>query len=129
MSGSSASTPHAPTDGRHGTCPVRCSRNTGSAAPVASQRVLDEARLLEAPVTVALHRYVEGIIAVSREWPLDGMGWAGASLTCERGLPTGWSWPVEPQDVGGPSEVSAYECRVGCACTISGRVWVGPGNR
>jgi hypothetical protein len=71
MSGSSASTPHAPTDGRHGTCPVRCSRNTGSAAPVASQRVLDEARLLEAPVTVALHRYVEGIIAVSREWPLD----------------------------------------------------------
>jgi AcrR family transcriptional regulator len=36
-----------------------------------SERVLDEARLVEAPVTVALHRYVEGIIPVSREWPLD----------------------------------------------------------
>lgn len=36
-----------------------------------AQRVLDEARLDEAPVTVALHRYVEGIIPVSREWPLD----------------------------------------------------------
>lgn len=34
-------------------------------------RVLDEARLVEAPVSVALHRYVEGIIPVSREWPLD----------------------------------------------------------
>jgi AcrR family transcriptional regulator len=36
-----------------------------------AQRVLDQARLPEAPVTVALHRYVEGIIPVSREWPLD----------------------------------------------------------
>jgi len=36
-----------------------------------AQRVLDEARLVEAPVPVALHRYVEGIIPVSREWPLD----------------------------------------------------------
>ncbi len=36
-----------------------------------AQRVLDEARLLEAPVSVALHRYVEGIIPVSREWPID----------------------------------------------------------
>ncbi|MGX7681232.1 TetR/AcrR family transcriptional regulator [Jatrophihabitans sp. DSM 45814] len=36
-----------------------------------AQRVLDEARLVEAPVAVALHRYVEGIISVSREWPLD----------------------------------------------------------
>jgi AcrR family transcriptional regulator len=35
------------------------------------QQVLDEARLDEAPVAVALHRYVEGIIPVSREWPLD----------------------------------------------------------
>lgn len=56
---------------------------------------------------------------------LDGMGWAGASLTCERGLPTGWSWPVEPQDVGGPSEASAYECWFGCARAVGGRVWVG----
>ncbi|MFK3984671.1 TetR/AcrR family transcriptional regulator [Micromonospora sp. NPDC050397] len=36
-----------------------------------ASRVLDEARLVEAPVAVALHRYVEGIIPVSREWPLD----------------------------------------------------------
>jgi AcrR family transcriptional regulator len=35
------------------------------------EQVLDQARLDEAPVTVALHRYVEGIIPVSREWPLD----------------------------------------------------------
>jgi AcrR family transcriptional regulator len=36
-----------------------------------TERVLDEARLTEAPVSVALHRYLEGIIPVSREWPLD----------------------------------------------------------
>ncbi|MFJ4849916.1 MULTISPECIES: TetR/AcrR family transcriptional regulator [unclassified Streptomyces] len=36
-----------------------------------SGRVLDEARLTEAPVQVALHRYLEGIIPVSREWPVD----------------------------------------------------------
>jgi AcrR family transcriptional regulator len=36
-----------------------------------AQQVLDAARLLEAPVPVALHRYVEGIIPVSREWPVD----------------------------------------------------------
>ncbi|MEU4098993.1 helix-turn-helix domain-containing protein [Streptomyces sp. NPDC026673] len=36
-----------------------------------AQRVLDEARLVEAPVPVALHRYVEGIVPVSREWPVD----------------------------------------------------------
>ncbi|MCI2420013.1 TetR/AcrR family transcriptional regulator [Saccharopolyspora sp. K220] len=36
-----------------------------------SARVLDEARLREAPVAVALHRYVEGSISVSREWPVD----------------------------------------------------------
>lgn len=35
-----------------------------------AQRVLDEASLLEAPVPVALHRYVAGIIPVCREWPL-----------------------------------------------------------
>jgi AcrR family transcriptional regulator len=34
-------------------------------------RVLDGARLTEAPVAVALHRYVEGIVPVSREWPVD----------------------------------------------------------
>ncbi|MDX3098849.1 helix-turn-helix domain containing protein [Streptomyces sp. ME19-03-3] len=36
-----------------------------------AERVLDEARLTEAPVPVALHRYVEGIVPVSREWPVD----------------------------------------------------------
>ncbi|GAA1873882.1 TetR/AcrR family transcriptional regulator [Asanoa iriomotensis] len=35
-----------------------------------SEQVLDEARLTEAPVAVALHRYVEGIVPVSREWPV-----------------------------------------------------------
>ncbi len=35
--------------------------------------VLDDARLTEAPVAVALHRYVEGIVAVSRLWPVDIM--------------------------------------------------------
>jgi AcrR family transcriptional regulator len=37
----------------------------------AASRVLDEARLTAAPVAVALHRYVEGIIPVSRQWPVD----------------------------------------------------------
>ncbi|MEV0719625.1 helix-turn-helix domain-containing protein [Asanoa sp. NPDC050611] len=36
-----------------------------------SERVLDAARLTAAPVAVALHRYVEGIVPVSREWPVD----------------------------------------------------------
>ncbi|MEU9242460.1 helix-turn-helix domain-containing protein [Streptomyces shenzhenensis] len=36
-----------------------------------AERVLDEARLTEAPVPVALHRYLEGIIPVSRVWPVD----------------------------------------------------------
>jgi AcrR family transcriptional regulator len=37
----------------------------------ASEAVLDAARLTEAPVAIALHRYVESIIPVSRRWPLD----------------------------------------------------------
>ncbi|MFJ6903246.1 TetR/AcrR family transcriptional regulator [Streptomyces griseoluteus] len=36
-----------------------------------AEQVLDEARLTEAPVPVALHRYLEGIIPVSRQWPVD----------------------------------------------------------
>jgi AcrR family transcriptional regulator len=32
---------------------------------------IDDARLREAPVTVALHRYVENIIGVNRMWPVD----------------------------------------------------------
>jgi AcrR family transcriptional regulator len=37
----------------------------------AAEAVLDSARLMEAPVAVALHRYLEGIIPVSRQWPVD----------------------------------------------------------
>jgi AcrR family transcriptional regulator len=37
----------------------------------AAERVLDEARLTRSPVAVALHRYVEGIVPVSRQWPVD----------------------------------------------------------
>ncbi|MFJ8004044.1 TetR/AcrR family transcriptional regulator [Streptomyces fagopyri] len=36
-----------------------------------AEQVLDEARLTEAPFSVALHRFVEGIIPVSRVWPVD----------------------------------------------------------
>jgi AcrR family transcriptional regulator len=36
-----------------------------------AEQVLNEARLTEAPVPVALHRYLEGIIPVSRQWPVD----------------------------------------------------------
>ncbi|WP_433476310.1 TetR/AcrR family transcriptional regulator [Spirillospora sp. CA-142024] len=37
----------------------------------ACQEVVDQARLNEAPVPIALHRYAEGIIDVSRRWPID----------------------------------------------------------
>ncbi|MEU5980249.1 TetR family transcriptional regulator [Streptomyces sp. NPDC047315] len=37
----------------------------------ACEQVVAEARLTEAPVLVALHRYAEGVIAVSRRWPVD----------------------------------------------------------
>lgn len=37
----------------------------------ACEQVLAQARLAEAPVAVALHRYAEGIITVSRRWPVD----------------------------------------------------------
>ncbi|MEU8780427.1 helix-turn-helix domain-containing protein [Streptomyces sp. NPDC048637] len=37
----------------------------------ACEKVLAQARLEEAPVAVALHRYAEGIITVSRRWPVD----------------------------------------------------------
>ena len=32
---------------------------------------IEDARLREAPVAVALHRYVENIVAVNRRWPVD----------------------------------------------------------
>lgn len=37
----------------------------------AIEQAIADARLREAPVTVALHRYVEGIIEVNRKWPVD----------------------------------------------------------
>ncbi|WP_189382251.1 TetR/AcrR family transcriptional regulator [Streptosporangium nondiastaticum] len=37
----------------------------------AIERATEDARLREAPVAVALHRYVEGIIGVNRTWPVD----------------------------------------------------------
>ncbi|MBO4259811.1 TetR/AcrR family transcriptional regulator [Streptomyces griseorubiginosus] len=37
----------------------------------AIESAIEDARLREAPVAVALHRYVENIIAVNRAWPVD----------------------------------------------------------
>lgn len=37
----------------------------------AVEAAIEAARLREAPVAVALHRYVEGIIAVNRKWPVE----------------------------------------------------------
>jgi AcrR family transcriptional regulator len=37
----------------------------------AVEEAIEAARLREAPVAVALHLYVEGIIAVNREWPVE----------------------------------------------------------
>ncbi|MEV7079998.1 TetR/AcrR family transcriptional regulator [Streptomyces sp. NPDC093516] len=37
----------------------------------AIEEAIKEARLREAPVAVALHRYVESIISVNRNWPVD----------------------------------------------------------
>ncbi|MFG2675597.1 TetR/AcrR family transcriptional regulator [Streptomyces sp. NPDC048445] len=37
----------------------------------ACEQVLADARLAEAPVAVALHRYAEDIITVSRRWPVN----------------------------------------------------------
>ncbi|MGI5206142.1 TetR/AcrR family transcriptional regulator [Spirillospora sp. CA-108201] len=37
----------------------------------AVEKAVTAARLREAPVAVALHRFVEGIIAVNREWPVE----------------------------------------------------------
>lgn len=37
----------------------------------AVEQVLDAARLMEAPVAVALHRYVEGIVPSVRLWPVE----------------------------------------------------------
>ncbi|MFE4454763.1 TetR/AcrR family transcriptional regulator [Streptomyces sp. NPDC056796] len=37
----------------------------------AIEHAIQDARLREAPVPVALHRYVENIISVNRTWPVD----------------------------------------------------------
>lgn len=37
----------------------------------AVEQAVDAARLDQAPVAVALHRYVEGIIAANRKWPVE----------------------------------------------------------
>jgi AcrR family transcriptional regulator len=37
----------------------------------AAGEAMDEARLEQAPVAVALHRYVELIVGVTRRWPVD----------------------------------------------------------
>ena len=37
----------------------------------AIEHAIEDARLREAPVSVALHRYVENIIVVNRTWPVD----------------------------------------------------------
>lgn len=37
----------------------------------AVEHAIEDARLREAPVAVALHRYVENIIGVNRAWPVD----------------------------------------------------------
>jgi AcrR family transcriptional regulator len=37
----------------------------------AVEEAIEAARLREAPVAVALHRYAEGIIAVNRRWPVE----------------------------------------------------------
>ncbi|MFD5739462.1 TetR/AcrR family transcriptional regulator [Streptomyces massasporeus] len=37
----------------------------------AIEDAIEDARLREAPVAVALHRYVENIITVNRTWPVD----------------------------------------------------------
>lgn len=51
----------------------------------ACEKVIAEARLTEAPVAVALHRYAEGIITVSRQWPVDIRHVQGDAATARLG--------------------------------------------
>jgi AcrR family transcriptional regulator len=44
----------------------------------------EEARLTEAPVAVALHRYVEGIIVATRRWPVEFDRMKGDATTAAR---------------------------------------------
>jgi AcrR family transcriptional regulator len=50
----------------------------------AVEAAVEAARLREAPVSVALHRYVEGIIAVNREWPVERSRMITAEIIGER---------------------------------------------
>ncbi|WP_037762824.1 TetR/AcrR family transcriptional regulator [Streptomyces sp. 142MFCol3.1] len=86
----------------------------------AIEEAVEAARLREAPVTVALHRYVEGIIAVNRKWPVELTRMRAEESIRERrnrvirefdvfleraidegllrsGLPTGWVSSLLPQ--------------------------------
>ncbi|WP_097275285.1 TetR/AcrR family transcriptional regulator [Streptomyces sp. TLI_55] len=86
----------------------------------AIEDAIEDARLREAPVAVALHRYVENIIAVNRTWPVDlGRMLAEDSVhtrrdaamqevdtflaratdegLLRRGLPDGWASALLPQ--------------------------------
>ncbi|MFI6874395.1 TetR/AcrR family transcriptional regulator [Streptomyces sp. NPDC050400] len=86
----------------------------------AIEQAIADARLREAPVAVALHRYVENIIVVNRTWPVDlGRMLADESVHARRdasirevdafldrateegllrpGLPQGWASALLPQ--------------------------------
>ncbi|QOV47874.1 TetR/AcrR family transcriptional regulator [Streptomyces chromofuscus] len=86
----------------------------------AIEKAIEDARLREAPVAVALHRYVENIIAVNRTWPVDlarmladddvrarrdasarevdaFLDRATAEGLLRSGLPDGWASAVLPQ--------------------------------
>ncbi|MHC3472827.1 TetR/AcrR family transcriptional regulator [Streptomyces sp. 7R007] len=86
----------------------------------AIEHAITDARLREAPVAVALHRYVENIITVNRTWPVDltrmladdsvharrdaaiqevdaFLERAADEGLLRRGLPTGWASALLPQ--------------------------------
>ncbi|MFF8381275.1 TetR/AcrR family transcriptional regulator [Streptomyces sp. NPDC015661] len=86
----------------------------------AVEQAIEDARLREAPVAVALHRYVENVIAVNRTWPVDlsqmladdtvrarrDMSVREVDIFLERaadegllraGLPQGWASALLPQ--------------------------------
>uniref|UniRef100_UPI002A810491 TetR/AcrR family transcriptional regulator n=1 Tax=Streptomyces sp. CRN 30 TaxID=3075613 RepID=UPI002A810491 len=89
----------------------------------AIERAVEDARLREAPVAVALHRYVENIITVNRTWPVDlalmladeavrrrrdacvaevdaFLRRAAEEGLLRRDLPEGWAGPLLPEMVG-----------------------------
>ncbi|MFD7284162.1 TetR/AcrR family transcriptional regulator [Streptomyces sp. NPDC059862] len=88
----------------------------------AIEHAIEDARLREAPVAVALHRYVENIIAVNRTWPVDLARMLADDAIRQRrdasvrevdaflrratdegllrpGLPEGWAGPLLPEPV------------------------------